>query len=359
VWGGQDLATRSARRVLERWRAMRRRLRYAAARTREKPPRVSTPPTLPLACSQAMLNRFVAAKSAANRDDKSQRPYLASECDDLQDCERYRNQIIKEISKKVSLIQNEGLDEHKVRDLNDAINKLMREKGHWERQIKSLGGPDYFRTAPKLMDDDAAEVVPGKGYRYYGAAKKLPGVKELFAKAAPERQKRTRHEMMKGIDADYYGYRDDDDGILQPLEKAAEAERLVELRSACQVEQSRRRAEDPDGVAAEERDLEGLFDGSAGGEFVSHVVVPDQDAIKQAILARRKQELLARLASSAAGEVGCAPESHFWPRGHAHCTCLATSVDSNLCASLASQEIPEQGPQVRDLGSLMRLPPSW
>eukprot|EP00965_Chrysotila_dentata_P244988 6206290-Pleurochrysis_carterae.AAC.2 len=50
--------------------------------------------------------------------------------------ERYRNQIIKEISKKVSLIQNEGLEEHRVRDLNDAINKLMREKGHWERQIK-------------------------------------------------------------------------------------------------------------------------------------------------------------------------------------------------------------------------------
>ena len=48
--------------------------------------------------AQAMLNRFVAAKSAANKDDKSQRPYLASECDDLSDCERYRNQIIKEVT---------------------------------------------------------------------------------------------------------------------------------------------------------------------------------------------------------------------------------------------------------------------
>ena len=155
--------------------------------------------------AQALLNRFVAAKTAANKDDKSVRPYLASECEDVADCERYRNQIIKEISKKVSLIQNEGLDEHKVRDLNDAINKLMREKGHWERQIKSLGGPDYFRTAPTIAGDDAEEVVPGKGYRYYGAAKKLPGVRELFSRAPPERQKRTRHEMMKGIDADYYG----------------------------------------------------------------------------------------------------------------------------------------------------------
>ena len=39
-------------------------------------------------------------------------------------------------------------------------------------------------------------------------------MRELFSKPAPERQKRTRFEMMKGIDADYYGYRDDDDGVL-------------------------------------------------------------------------------------------------------------------------------------------------
>ena len=130
-----------------------------------------------------MLNKFVSAKKEANRPDKSQRPYLSTEVDNIPDCELYRNQIIKELSKKVSLIQNEGLDEHKVRDLNDSINKLMREKGHWERQIKTLGGPDYFRTAPKMLnEEDAEEVVPGKGYRYYGAAKKLPGVKELFSK---------------------------------------------------------------------------------------------------------------------------------------------------------------------------------
>jgi pre-mRNA-splicing factor ISY1 len=119
---------------------------------------------------------------------------------------RYRGQIIKELSKKVSLIQNEGLDEHRVRDLNDQINKLIREKGHWERQIKKLGGADHFRTAPQLFgEEDAEEVVPGRGYRYFGAAKKLPGVRELFKKKAPEREKRTRFEMMKGIDADYYG----------------------------------------------------------------------------------------------------------------------------------------------------------
>ena len=247
--------------------------------------------------AQAMLNRFVAAKSAANKEDKSKRPYLASECDNVKDCEMYRNQIIREISKKVSLIQNEGLEEAKVRDMNDAINKLMREKGHWERQIKALGGPDYFRIAPQVLNaDDAEEVVPGRGYRYYGAAKKLPGVKELFSRPPPERQKRTRGEMMKGIDADYYGYRDDDDGVLEPLEKAAEPERLKRLRAAWAAEQARREEVDPGGLAAAQRDVEGLVEvegeGAMGADFVAHVVVPDQTAIEQAVLARRKQALL-------------------------------------------------------------------
>lgn len=36
-----------------------------------------------------------------------------------------------------------GLGEFKLRDLNDEINKLLREKGHWEDRILELGGPDY------------------------------------------------------------------------------------------------------------------------------------------------------------------------------------------------------------------------
>mmetsp|Transcript_35811 Transcript_35811/g.75276 ORF Transcript_35811/g.75276 Transcript_35811/m.75276 type:complete len:268 (-) Transcript_35811:233-1036(-) len=241
--------------------------------------------------AQALLNRFVAAKKDANRVDKSQRPYLATECEDVRDCEMYRNQIIKEISKKVSLIQNEGLEEHRVRDLNDAINKLMREKGHWERQIKALGGPDYFRTAPKLFnEEDAEEVVPGKGYRYYGAAKNLPGVRELFRKAAPERAKRTRFEMMKGVDADYYGYRDDDDGVLVALESAVEQEKLEQSISAWEQAKRERLKANPDDIPEEDDDVD-----ESANKFVAHVQVPDQRVIEQALLSRRKREMLAML----------------------------------------------------------------
>ena len=36
-----------------------------------------------------------------------------------------------------------GLGEHAIRDLNDEINKLMREKRHWQRRIVELGGTNY------------------------------------------------------------------------------------------------------------------------------------------------------------------------------------------------------------------------
>lgn len=39
----------------------------------------------------------------------------------------------------------------RLRDLNDEINKLIREKGHWERRIVELGGPDYAKSAPKVI----------------------------------------------------------------------------------------------------------------------------------------------------------------------------------------------------------------
>jgi hypothetical protein len=50
----------------------------------------------------------------------------------------------------------------------------------------------------------------------------LTGVRELFEQEPPPPPRKTRAELMKDIDADYYGYRDDDDGILTPLEQNEE-----------------------------------------------------------------------------------------------------------------------------------------
>lgn len=115
-----------------------------------------------------------------------------------------------------------GLGEFRIRDLNDEINKLLREKRHWENQISALGGPHYRRYGPKMFDAEGREVPGNRGYKYFGAAKDLPGVRELFEQEPPPPPRKTRAELMKDVDADYYGYRDDDDGVLIPLEEKAE-----------------------------------------------------------------------------------------------------------------------------------------
>ncbi|RLN47195.1 hypothetical protein BBJ28_00004136 [Nothophytophthora sp. Chile5] len=173
------------------------------------------------------------------------------------DAERWRRQIIREISKKVADIQNgacclecsfispvvvhlvdayacgclctAGSGEHVIRDLNDEINKRIREKRHWERRIVQLGGSDYARTQPQAYDADGSAVRGAGGYKYFGAAKNLPGVRELFQKEAREPRKRSRQDMYKHIEPDYYGFRDDEDE--QQLEDEQEAEKKLRQRA--------------------------------------------------------------------------------------------------------------------------------
>lgn len=60
-----------------------------------------------------MLNRFLAGKEAEKRGPKQRRPYLASEVTDLNEADKWRQQILREIGKKVMEIQNTGLGEHR------------------------------------------------------------------------------------------------------------------------------------------------------------------------------------------------------------------------------------------------------
>jgi pre-mRNA-splicing factor ISY1 len=131
-------------------------------------------------------------------------------------------------------------------------------------------------------------VVPGKGggYRYFGAAKKLPGVAELFIKEPPARPKRTRAQITKGLDADYYGYRDDDDGVLVDLEEQAEQRMREEARERWQATMQ------ADPSMAAEPDVDIADPESAG--FLAHVPLPSEADIEKAILKRRKDELMAK-----------------------------------------------------------------
>ncbi|KAI1891012.1 hypothetical protein AGOR_G00159480 [Albula goreensis] len=244
---------------------------------------------------------------------KERRPFLASECSELPKAEKWRRQIISEISKKVAQIQNAGLGEFKIRDLNDEINKLLREKGHWEVRIKELGGPDYGRVGPKMLDHEGKEVPGNRGYKYFGAAKDLPGVRELFEKEPVPPPRKTRAELMKDIDAEYYGYRDEDDGVLVPLEQEYEKHAITEAVEKWKAEKEARLAGEGGGdkeedeeeyiyaVQDEEHSDEEMKDANEGGEgaqtFIAHVPVPSQKEIEEALVRRKKMELLQKYAS--------------------------------------------------------------
>lgn len=316
------------------------------------------------------------------------RPFLASECKVLPEAEKWRRQVIGEISRKVAEIQNgehvgehwqgrwghsstvlsslslsplfpallllppppaAGLGEARLRDLNDEINKLLREKGHWERQIKALGGPDHAQLAPRMFDAEGKELPGSGGYRYFGAAKELPGVRELFEVHSADRARKTRGELVKGITPDYYGYRDEDnDPSLLVAEAEAERKLIAEgVASFAAHQEALRKARElaaggkgqlaQEARAALEAVAYALGDagaaagvgmgaaggaaagggvgGAAGGgdaeddlaeeasalssaSFKAHVPVPSQKEIEAMLLEKRKQLLLAKYASS-------------------------------------------------------------
>lgn len=266
-----------------------------------------------------LLNRFYAAKQDQGKV-KKRRPYLATECDNVRSCERWRLQIVREISKKVSQIQNPGLGEFRIRDLNDEINKLLREKRHWEERIIELGGTDYIRFGPKMMDHEGKEVPGNRGYKYFGAARDLPGVRELFLSQAPKAARKTRGELAKQVDADYYGYRDEDDGIIVPLEQEEEKKVVAEAVAAWQElkEQGKLaeggQEEEEEDIYAEARiaDLQHDSDSEEEGgakmsvekSFVSHVPVPSQQEVEEMLIRRKKRELLEQYTSEALMQQG-------------------------------------------------------
>lgn len=156
----------------------------------------------------------------------SKKTIISSECNSIHDAEKVRRDIVRDITKQIALISNNAsLGEHRIREINDDINKKMKTKHYWDIKIRELGGVDAKKVRG-FYDIEGKELPGVPGYKYYGLAKELPGIRELFAEEEDmikERKKiRSRADMYKNITPDYYGYRDDDDGILVLKESAQE-----------------------------------------------------------------------------------------------------------------------------------------
>ncbi|KAF4776596.1 pre-mRNA-splicing factor ISY1 [Colletotrichum scovillei] len=237
--------------------------------------------------AQSMLFRFREAQAAdlgIIDIGRTRRPRVITEVDSIPSCEKWRGQVLKEISRKVSKIQDTALSDYQIRDLNDEINKLMREKYMWEVQIRNLGGPNYMRGGGKIYDEEGREIPGGgKGYRYFGRARDLPGVKELFdaakAKATNEKPLETRDDLRKQVDAAYYGYApDEEDPELLAYELAKEEEALAHMAKTGKQQLP------PDWEA-----LPGDTGNGKGWEL------PTLEEVQEELINRRRQKLLDQL----------------------------------------------------------------
>jgi hypothetical protein len=196
--------------------------------------------------AQSMLFRFRASQAAdlgILDIGRTRRPKGITSIDSIPTCEKWRGQVLKEISRKVTRIQDLSLTDFQIRDLNDEINKLMREKWMWEMQIRNLGGPNYMRGGGRVYDDEGREIPGGgKGYKYFGRARELPGVKEMFEATArkslrPDEEDdegrgggRAGDMARKHVDAAYFGYgRDEEDGKLLAYEQKREKEAIEDI----------------------------------------------------------------------------------------------------------------------------------
>ncbi|KAI1504949.1 Isy1-like splicing factor [Biscogniauxia marginata] len=245
--------------------------------------------------AQSMLFRFREAQAAdlgiidAGR---ARRPKVITEVDSIPSCEKWRGQTLKEISRKVSKIQDPALSDYQIRDLNDEINKLMREKHMWEVQIRNLGGPNYMRGGGpgggKVYDEQGREIPGGgKGYRYFGRARDLPGVKEMFEAAAAAARQRdekpleAREDLRKAVDAKYYGYApDEEDEALLRHEAAKEKEAFAALL---------RQAGGKDAAAATPPGWEPLPGDAGDGRAWE---LPTLEEVQQELMERRRRKLL-------------------------------------------------------------------
>tara|TARA_B000000441_G_C21736349_1_gene350181 strand:- start:773 stop:1759 length:987 start_codon:yes stop_codon:yes gene_type:complete len=285
---------------------------------------------------QGMFNKWVSGKQEllSGVDRSGRRPNHTLKCDDLSQADKFRSQILREVGRKVMEIQNEGLGEHRLRDLNDEINKLLKEKWQWEMRIKELGGPNYIIRGGGIEEGGVSVKPKGheklegaaRHYKYFGAAKNLPGVKELFEKKGEEdeegkarRKKRTKTEMLKRADAKYFGFKDDEDEDFLKKERKAEMELREEAMENWKAMQLLKAADM--GVDVDKVTGEALIDGRKGTDRTTtttttittteaatinrtsknvdveappkaFVPLPEDSDIEALVIAKKKRELL-------------------------------------------------------------------
>ena len=179
--------------------------------------------------AMSMLNRWVRQKQELGEDGRKKDkqfqkvPNDPKSCTSLIEAEMFRKRVVGGVIKRVSQIQNAALAEARIRELNDEINQILKVKGRWENRIKQLGGPDYKAESIKnrTFQVEGTGLEAEDGYMYFGAAKNLPQVSEIFKKEVPQAPLVNKNELLKAVDFNYLGL-GERDLELEQKEKAQE-----------------------------------------------------------------------------------------------------------------------------------------
>jgi pre-mRNA-splicing factor ISY1 len=110
---------------------------------------------------------------------------------------------------------------------------------------------------------------------------------------APDKKavRRTRHQLNLHIDSGYYGYRDEEDGVLVKIEAEAE-EKMREVEMARWDAEQKLREIESGGASSRKRGSKG-----GGQSFVAHVALPDDADIEKLVVEKKKRELLSKYMS--------------------------------------------------------------
>uniref|UniRef100_A0A0N4ZTA4 Protein SDA1 homolog n=1 Tax=Parastrongyloides trichosuri TaxID=131310 RepID=A0A0N4ZTA4_PARTI len=256
--------------------------------------------------AQTTLARWLKFKELEERGPISKRPANVKDCANVQDAERFLGEVSREITKNVTLIQNPGLGEGRIRDLNDEINKLIKIKEAWERRIRELGGPDHRRLRESI-ESTGAGLASNRGYKYFGAAKDLPGVRELFAKEVDKKKKENKKETyIKNPGAMYFGLLDDDNEKIIELEKIEEevAKQKIEdewnirksvMNKAHEFFKNAFYIEDDFSSVVDELVTEEFVDDIIGNTIIKRLVVPNQIEMESLLNEAKKKQLCEKL----------------------------------------------------------------
>jgi pre-mRNA-splicing factor ISY1 len=181
-----------------------------------------------------------------------------------------------------------GLGEHRIRDLNDEINRLFRDKRLWEVRIIELGGRNWLTEALATASEADGVELPGSGgYKYFGAAKDLPGVRELFDAGKSQKKKRSRAEIHRRLRVDYFGFRDEEDPVLLKEEAVAEG-KMRALEVASWHDAGGEDAPAPKRVAS------GTESSVAPVLSVATSRLPSEDQIQQRLMEKKKAMILSK-----------------------------------------------------------------